>query len=95
MGFKARAAGAALLLTATIGSASAERQLMVASAAWASLTPDQREVIELVAEDIWSSERDTHGVRYEDLSERRKTSVRREAMDRLGFAPQTPRGVEA
>ncbi|MCQ8185659.1 hypothetical protein [Parvularcula maris] len=94
MGIRARAAGAALLVVATLGSASAERQLMVASAAWASLTPDQREVIELVAKDVWS-EGETYGVRYEDLSERRKTPIRREAMDRLGFTPQTPRGVEA
>jgi hypothetical protein len=95
MGLKTRVAAAALMAAALVGSASAEMRLSAASMAWAQLTPSQREMIELVAADIWQTERQDHGIGYEQLSERHKTPVRREAMVRLGFEATAPRGVEA
>lgn len=91
-----KAAAVALLVITSAGAGQADRHYVSATAAWAGLTADQRQMIDLVAADIWETERDSHSISYDALGERRKGALRREAMDRLGFKPtRRVRGVEA
>ncbi|GGY49129.1 hypothetical protein [Parvularcula lutaonensis] len=91
-----KAAAVAFLVATTAGAGAGERHYVSMSAAWASLTPDQRQMIDLVAADIWETERDNRAISYDALGERRKGALREQAMDRLGFEPRRRvRGVEA
>ena len=90
-----QAAAVAVMVATTAGAtASSERHLIRAQAQWASLSADQREMIDLVAGDIWSSERRGR-IPFSELPQRRKSDLRQEAMDRLGFELRPLRGVEA
>jgi hypothetical protein len=65
------------------------------AAAWAGLSPDQRQMIDLVASDIWATEKRERPVDYRDLGVQQRNMLREEAMDRLGFEPRPVSGVEA
>ncbi|NNU16804.1 hypothetical protein HK107_10790 [Parvularcula sp. ZS-1/3] len=85
----------AMLVATTAGSVGSETHYIRAEATWAQLSSDQREMIDLVAADIWSTEREGgKRVLYRDLNERLKTDLRLQAMDRLGFEHRPVRGVE-
>ena len=89
-----QAVAIAAMVATTAGATGSERHLIRTQSAWAQLSADQREMIDLVASDIWSSERKGR-VPYGDLPDRKKTDLREAAMDRLGFEVRPPRGVEA
>lgn len=91
-----KAAAIAALVIGTAGSGGAERHYVSNAAAWSQLSHDQQEMIDLVAQDIWETEREGSArQRFDDLGSRQKNGLRRAAMDRLGFDPQPIRGVEA
>jgi len=87
-------AAMALFATATAGTNLTDRDNLRIEAAWNQLSGSQRQMIELVAKDIWDTERRNRGVPYHDVSERRKNEIRAEAMKRLGFEPRSVSGVE-
>lgn len=78
----------------TAGANVTEREALQAEAAWYRLSADQREVIELVAQDIWQTEREGT-LPYAELKGRQKTTLRIQAMQRLGFEPARVSGLEA
>lgn len=89
-----QAVAIAAMVATTAGATGSERHLIRTQTAWAQLSADQREMIDLVAGDIWSTERRGR-VPFSDLPERKKSDLRNVAMDRLGFEMRPPRGVEA
>lgn len=91
-----QAASVAFLVAITTGAAGSRQGTVEAAFVWGQLTADQREMIDLVARDIWENERTgSRGVSYRDLREQQKHDLRDEAMDRLGFERRPLRGVEA
>jgi hypothetical protein len=95
MQFMKAAAAAVLVIGATTAGANVtEREALQAEAAWYQLSADQREVIDLVAKDIWQTERES-AVPYTEIKGRQKTTLRIEAMQRLGFEPARVSGLEA
>lgn len=89
-------AAAAMLLVAstTTGAAFSERDHLRIAAAWAQLSENQREMIELVAKDIWDRGRDGRKLGYHELSRRQKNALRAKAMKQLGFEPRRVTGYE-
>ena len=87
-------AALALFATATAGTSLSDRDNLRIEAAWSQLSSSQRQVIELVAEDIWDTERKNRGVPYHEIAAARKNEIRAEAMRRLGFEPRRVTGVE-
>ena len=64
------------------------------AASWSQLTSEQREIIDIVAADIWETERDNGGLQFMQLSPERKNNLRAEAMERLGMEAPRIAGVE-
>ncbi len=64
------------------------------AASWSQLTSEQREIIDIVAADIWETERDNGGMQFMQLSTERKNTLRAEAMERLGMEAPRVAGVE-
>lgn len=99
MKFLVRASALALVLTFSSGAHVSGTTLVGSeqvrlAAAWGLLTPEQQQVIDLVAKDIWDTERSDRPVTYHQLSSEEKTKLRAEAMDRLGFKPPRIAGYE-
>ncbi|MEM9838063.1 MAG: hypothetical protein AAF830_02805 [Pseudomonadota bacterium] len=89
------AAAMVLLVTATTAGASfTDRDHNRIKTAWSQLSEQQQTVIELVAKDIWDTERENRGLPYHQVSERRKAEIRAEAMKRLGFNPSSVTGYD-
>lgn len=88
---------AALAMVVVMASAGAEfgdRESLRIEAAWARLSAEQRNVIDLVAKDIWETERQNRGLPYHEASQNKRNKIRAEAMRRLGFKPNSRLGVE-
>lgn len=99
MKFLVRASALALVLTFSSGAHVAGMTVVSGehvrlAAAWNLLTPEQQQVIDLVAKDIWDTERSDRPLTYHQLSDQQKTELRAEAMDRLGFRPPRVAGYE-
>lgn len=90
-----KAAALAVVISTSAGANWTSGELNRVDATWHSLTDDQREMIELVARDIYETEHENGRVTYLELGNRKKAALRAEAMDRLGFEPRPLRGVEA
>lgn len=88
------AAAMVLLVTATAGANFTDRDHNRIKTAWSQLSLQQQQVIELVARDIWNTERENRGLPYHEVSERRKSEIRAEAMKRLGFNPTSVTGYD-
>ncbi|MEE4211242.1 MAG: hypothetical protein V2I43_18490 [Parvularcula sp.] len=92
---KAALAAAVVFLSAAPASAFEGRTYNVRLAAsWHLLTADQQHMVDLVAKDIWETERESHGVSFQDLAVPQKTNLREEALERLGMKPPRVSGVE-
>ncbi|MEM1380849.1 MAG: hypothetical protein AAGH41_09515 [Pseudomonadota bacterium] len=88
------AAAMVLLVATTAGASFSDRDNLEIEAAWSQLSAPQREMIELVAKDIWDTERANRGLPYHRASQRKKNAIRAEAMKRLGFEPRSVTGYE-
>lgn len=89
-----QAVGLVIFLTAATVPQMPDSSTARMAAAWSQLTPEQQELIDIVATDIWENERALDHRRFKELSNNVKHGLRAEAMDRLGFKPPQVAGVE-
>jgi hypothetical protein len=64
------------------------------AASWHLLSADQQRMVDVVAADIWATEKETNGIAFGDLAVPQKTNLREEALERLGITPPRVSGVE-